>query len=90
MTWYLESLLGTTPSARKEALSKLPVELVTLLRERSLISEDEVMPSQNAKLPEELMDIVRKHFDTVEKEMPIGIKEAREHRANLMRERGAF
>ena len=48
------------------------------------------MLSQNAKLPEELIDIVRKHFDAAEKEMTIGIEEAREHRANLMCERGAF
>lgn len=90
MTWYVESLLGTTPSARKEAMSKLPAELVTLLQERSLISEGEAMTSQNVKLPEELMDMVREHFDAVEKEMPMGMEEAREHRANLMRERGAF
>jgi len=36
------------------------------------------------------MDIVRRHFDALEKKMSMGIEEAHEHRANLIRERGAF
>jgi hypothetical protein len=92
MSWYVESLLGTTSSARKEALAKLPAELVALLQEKGLPAaapEIDGLPAENAKLPEELMDMVREYFDAEGDAMPMGLQEAKEHRAKLMRERGA-
>ena len=97
MTWYAESLLGTTPDARKEALAKLPAELVTLLREKGLNFDatkeemvGDVVMCENPKLPEELMEMVREYFDANGHAMPMSVEEAREHRAKLMRERSAF
>jgi hypothetical protein len=89
MSWYLESLLGTSHDARKEALGKLPAELVSLLESKGL-SEAASSSGENARLPEELMEMVRTHFDAEGDAMPMGLEEAKEHRANLMRERGAF
>jgi hypothetical protein len=93
MSWYLESLLGNTPEDRKEALSKLPVELVSLLQEKGMtavVPEVDALPVETAKLPEELMEMVREHFDADGDAMPMGVEEAREHRLALMTERGAF
>lgn len=93
MSWYLDSLLGDVPESRKEALSKLPAELVTLLQEKgtsAVVPEADTVPAENAKLPEELMDMVREHFDADGHTMPMGVEEAKEHRLALMQERGAF
>jgi hypothetical protein len=89
MSWYIESLLGASPETRKEALAKLPAEVVSLLESKG-ISEAAGSDGENAKLPEELMEMVRKYFDAEGDAMPMGLDEANEHRANLMRERGAF
>jgi hypothetical protein len=89
MSWYVESLLGTSPEIRKEALAKLPAELVSLLESKGVL-ESAGGVGENAKLPEELMDMVRRYFDAEGDAMPMSLEEAKEHRANLMRERGAF
>jgi hypothetical protein len=89
MSWYIESLLGTSPETRKEALTKLPTELVNLLESKG-ISEASGSDGENPRLPEELMEMVRKYFDAESDAMPMTLEEAREHRANLMRERSAF
>jgi hypothetical protein len=89
MSWYAEELLGTTPEARKEALEKLPAELVLLLKENCLVEETasgQVGLTGSGKLPEELMEMVREYFKTE----PMGIEEAKHHREELMKERGAF
>jgi hypothetical protein len=91
MSWYVESLLGKSSEARKEASAKLPAELVALLQEKGLPSaapEMDGLPVENAKLPEELMDMVREYFDAEGDAMPMGLEEARKHRAKLMQERG--
>ncbi|KAF2026477.1 hypothetical protein EK21DRAFT_74167 [Setomelanomma holmii] len=93
MTWYAESLLGSAPDTRKEALAKLPAELITLLQENGLQSslpDQDVAMSDNPRLPEELMDMVREYFEKNGQDMPMSVEEARQHRAKLMEERGAF
>jgi hypothetical protein len=93
LSWYTEALLGTTSEARKEALAKLPAELVALLLEKApgaKVEETGVVASKNAKLPEELMEMVRQWFDQNTADVPMGIEEARHHRANLMKERSRF
>jgi hypothetical protein len=87
MSWYAENLLGTTPEARKEALAKLPAELVAILQERGLISNNGVDLSTNATLPAELLDMVRGYVNAEGHALPMGIEEAREHRLKLMAER---
>jgi hypothetical protein len=93
LSWYEESLLGNTPEARKETLAKLPAELVTLLHEKGVAATGpggDVEMAENAKLPEELMEMVREYLNDEGKVLPMGIEEAKEHRAKLMAERGAF
>ncbi|KAJ4376011.1 hypothetical protein N0V83_001291 [Neocucurbitaria cava] len=87
MTWYVDSLLGSTSSARDEALSKLPPELVALLEQHAVTGAES---TGNAKLPAELMIMVKEYFEAGKEALPMTFEEAREHRAKLMAERGAF
>lgn len=86
MSWYVDSLLGSTSPARYEALSKLPHELVALLVEKGV----DAVEARNGKLPAELMDMVRGYFDEIKETLPMSAEEAREHRASLMKERRAY
>jgi len=89
MSWYAESLLGASP----QALAKLPAEIVMLLQEKGLKSamlERDVAGLKDMKLPEELMDMVRGYLDADGHGLPMSVEEAREHRKELMRERGAY
>jgi hypothetical protein len=92
MSWYAENLLGSTTEERKEALAKMPAEVVALLQERGLdgASGANVQIAENAKLPAELMEMVRGYVDAEGHALPMGIEDAREHREKLMVERGAF
>jgi hypothetical protein len=56
MTWYTDSILGAN---RREALAKLPAELVAILRAESLTAEDAAILAENSTLPKELLDMVR-------------------------------
>jgi hypothetical protein len=87
MSWYAEDLIGTTADVRKQALAKLPAELVAILQERGLLTADNIALSDNAKLPAELLDMVRRYVDAEGHALPMGIEEAREHRVKLMEER---
>jgi hypothetical protein len=87
MSWYAENLLGTTPASSKEAIIKLPAELVVLLQERGLVTANDTTLGKDPKLPEELMDIVRGYVDAEGHAMPMGVEEAGEHRLKLMEER---
>lgn len=93
MNWYAESIVGTTPYTRRKALAKLPAEIVAILQEKGLTnagSGAEEQTGENARLPEELMNMVRGYVDADLQALPMGFDEAREHRAKLMQERGAF
>jgi septum formation topological specificity factor MinE len=87
MTWYVDALFGSSGKAREEALSKLPAELLILLAEKGLT---DVAANTNSRLSEELMDVVRDYFDADKYQLPMSVDEANEHRAKLMKERGAF
>ncbi|KAF1849209.1 uncharacterized protein K460DRAFT_305120 [Cucurbitaria berberidis CBS 394.84] len=87
MTWYADSLLGSTPSARIAALSILPPELVALLVQHGL---NRAEASENCRLPAELMDMVKEYFEQGQNGLPMSVEEAMEHRTKLMQERGAF
>lgn len=86
LSWYADNLLSNDTTARKEALDKLPVELVTLLQDRGAVSGNGAR-NENAKLPEELMDMVRGFVDADGLALPMGEEEAKEHRLKLMAER---
>lgn len=89
MSWWLDSLLGSSKASKNEALAKLPPEIVALLHDKGLA----VGGSQtkgNTTLPAEVMEMVRTWFGDDEEAMPMRDDEAREHRVGLMRERSAF
>ncbi|KAL6711466.1 hypothetical protein ACN47E_004400 [Coniothyrium glycines] len=87
MSWFVDSLLGSTSSARAEALSKLPPELVTLLAKEGLPG---VQGSLDGTLPRELMEMVKGYFENNKQGLPMTVEEANEHREKLMKERTAF
>jgi polyhydroxyalkanoate synthesis regulator phasin len=89
--WYTESLFGTTSSAQGQASSKLPAEILTLLREKELAPKNVEM-SRDAKLPEELLQMVREWVDSEEDGMkfPMSLEEAKDHRQELMAERNVI
>lgn len=86
--WWVDSIFGDTPESRSAAISKLPAELVTLLKEKGLRSV--ISSTDGGTLPAELMEMVREHFNADAATLPMGLEEAKEHRAKLMQERGAF
>jgi hypothetical protein len=88
MGWWLDSTFGTTTEARDAALSRLPLELVALMKENGL--DAKISAEHEAKLPPELMEMVREHFNDDKFALPMGDEEAKEHRIKLMEVRGAF
>lgn len=81
--WWAESVFGASANEQKAAAEKLPVEMVQLLREKGveLPSSD----NEEAKVPNEVLDLVRKEFDLG----LLSLQEAKEHRLALMAERSA-
>jgi hypothetical protein len=91
MSWYADELLGTDPATRKQALKKMPLEVIALLQKRGLRLPELVgLGAQKLRLPEELMEMIREYLESDGQYMPMGVEEAREHRSKLMQERGAF
>ena len=87
MTWYVDSILGTTSLARAETLSKLPPDLIDLLVEKG---RNSAKVDKSGKLPAELMDMVREFFNANKDAIPMSVDEAKDHRLSLMEERSAF
>ncbi|KAJ0121097.1 hypothetical protein J7T55_008258 [Diaporthe amygdali] len=78
--WWAESVFGKSEDSQASAASRLPGEMVQLLREKGV-----ALPSSGstASLPPELLDIVRGGFD-----LPtLSLEEAKKHRLKLMEER---
>jgi hypothetical protein len=88
MDWWLETVFGTTLEAREAAFSKLPAELVALMKENGV--DASISGSKGPKLPPELMEMVRTHFNSDAHTLPMGLEEAKEHRTKLMEGRSAF
>jgi hypothetical protein len=86
MSWWVQSLLGSTSELSKENMSKLPSRLVELLREKGAAMN---ISGSNGTLSQELMDLIRTHLDTNKDTLPMSIEEAKEHRLKLMQERSA-
>jgi hypothetical protein len=86
-SWWLDSAFGSTAEEREKNMTKLPAELVSILAEGGLNAD----PGQlgQAKLPPELMEMVRDHFNA-SNSLSMSNEEAKEHRAKLMEERSAF
>jgi hypothetical protein len=81
-------LLGKTREAQIEALSKLSPEIIALIDKQGL--EAQLTDAKDAKLPPELMDMVREYFNDEAFQWLMTIDEAKEHRERLMDERSAF
>jgi hypothetical protein len=88
MDWWLDSVLGKTAEARDAALSKLPAEVLTLMKDKGL--DAELSAAHEAKLPPELMEMVREHVKDDAHSLPMGLEEVKEHRIKLMEARTAF
>lgn len=88
MDWWLESVLGNAPEAREKAMKKLPTELMALLKEKGF--DGDISAAEEGKLPPELMEMVREHFNAGADVLPMATNEAKEHRLKLMQERSAF
>ncbi|ATZ53930.1 hypothetical protein BCIN_09g06840 [Botrytis cinerea B05.10] len=87
LDWWADSVFGNTPEARRAAMSKLPAELVMLLKESGLNTDTS---TKDMKFSPELMEMVREYFNDNDNPLLMGIEEAKEHRLKLMEERGAF
>jgi hypothetical protein len=87
MTWYTDSILGAN---RREALAKLPSELVALLHAEGLTAGDAAVLAENFTLPEEPLDMVRQYFEAERRHIPMSVEEARQHREKLTEERTAY
>lgn len=88
MDWWLNSVLGNTTEAVDAALSKLPAELVALLKDKGL--DTNISVADRAKLPPELMEIAREYFNLDADTLPMILEEAKEHRIKLTEARSAF
>jgi hypothetical protein len=84
----LESILGNTTKARNAALSKLPDELVALMKDNDL--DASLSATFKTDLPLELAQMVRNYFNADGSAIPMSLEEAKEHRIKLMETRGAF
>ncbi|KAF2106544.1 hypothetical protein BDV96DRAFT_507694 [Lophiotrema nucula] len=90
MDWWLDAVLGSTPQSRDAAAAALPPELVALMREKGVDSDASALNADTGSLPPELMEMVREHFHADAGALPMGLEEAKQHRLELMKERGAF
>jgi predicted secreted protein len=88
MDWWLDSVFGNTTEAHDAALSKLPAELVALMKERGL--DANLSATSEAKLPPELMEITSEYFNADASALPMALEQAKEHRIKLMKARSAF
>ena len=86
MSWYTESIFGSSESAQQDALEELPPDIVELLVE---LGWPGLTNNRECRLPEELMDFVRAYLKQDKFALPMTVQEANEHRLNLMRERSA-
>ncbi|KAF2734477.1 hypothetical protein EJ04DRAFT_466559 [Polyplosphaeria fusca] len=87
MSWWLDSILGQSPESRETALSKLPIEIIALMNDKGLDADADA--TGEAKLPVELMELVRQHFNSDKDSLLMSLEEAHEHRLKLMQERSA-
>jgi hypothetical protein len=88
--WWLESIFGTNKVSQVEAASKIPPEILVLIKDQLPTPAAEVPTRQPGSLPPEMMEMVRSYFDLDSDTLPMSLEEAKEHRLELMKERGAF
>lgn len=79
--WWFESVFGASRDSQKAAADKLPAEVTQLLRERGV--ELPNVDKKAAKIPHELLDMVREEFSLG----TFSLQEAKQQRLALMAER---
>ncbi|GAW13507.1 hypothetical protein ANO14919_028930 [Xylariales sp. No.14919] len=85
--WWVESIFGRSAESQKTSLEDLSAEPTQLLRGKELIGKSQLGHTTPAKLPVELLDIVRTHLE----ELPgMGVEAARDHRLKLVSGRNSF
>jgi hypothetical protein len=91
--WWAEEILASTPEMREEAYAKIPPEILSLIEENSVYaSHPKVTPMGGvpARLPTELVEMVRKYFKENPDSSLMGKEEANDHRVKLTEERRRF
>jgi hypothetical protein len=83
--WWAESAFGRDYKTDGSATAEMPTELVQLLRENNMSLK--AGPIDKAKLPPEILDMVRMQFDKLGF---MTVEEAKEHRRELMKARTSF
>lgn len=88
LSWWREAILGTGPEQRNAALCKFPYEVISLIAD----TVKDVDPGKGvaAKLPPELMEMVREYWTKDRNQLLMSSEEAKEHRLELMEERSHF
>ncbi|KAF2002419.1 hypothetical protein P154DRAFT_488386 [Amniculicola lignicola CBS 123094] len=86
--WWVESIFGDTVESRAAAMSKLPAELVVLLKEKGM--RVDIDATDPGRLPAELLDMVRGYLNEKDGGGLMSLHEAEEHRERLMEVRGQF
>ena len=86
--WWVDSILSPSNSTKTDVMSEIPADLVQLLRGKGLdgLSGNE----EQGKLPPELIEMVREHFDIDGDALPMSRVEAEMHREKIVEVRSAF
>ena len=88
LDWWVESAFGKSPESKENALSRVPAELVELLREVGADLGEPGKPGTGRgsrwKLPAELMSMIKSQFTG---DLPMSEREARDYRTQLELER---
>lgn len=86
--WWVDSILGDNEESRSAAMSKIPPEVLELMKEGT--SSFDHLKTHPGELPPEMMEIIRGYFNDGDHGVPMSVEEAEEHRRQLMEVRGAF
>ncbi|CAI6334731.1 unnamed protein product [Periconia digitata] len=82
--WWIEATLGRNETTRSKAISKMPGEVVELMKDR--LAGIDVTAAQPMRLPQELQNMVHEHFCAGDHTSPMTAEEATEHRLKLKEE----
>ena len=85
LDWWLDATLGESDSQRTEAVSKMPAEIVEILKSQGYINEG-TQYDNPVKLPVELRDMIKSYLGDGWASL-LSRAEAEEHRTKLMGER---
>lgn len=89
--WFVESAFSDASGSKAAALSKLPAELVILLKENGVdVGETKSKMVEEGKLSPELMQLIREYFNAGGNAWMMSEEEAKRHREKIVEVRSAF